>query len=83
VYSGGEFLGERLVDEALPCQAALATKGGGNDGHRKVRFTFGPRSGMPGVAVRLINDLKPDWGKTVGQLATDRIGDRHLKHPGV
>jgi hypothetical protein len=35
------------------------------------------------VAMRLINDLKPDRGKTVGQLAMDRIGDRHLNTPGL
>ena len=42
-----------------------------------MRFAAGPRALVPDVVMRLILDLEPGRGKTLGQLLADRVGDGH------
>src|SRR5271165_7200182 len=81
--AGRQFLGERLIDEALPRHPVVAGKGGGDDRQRKMRFAFRTRAGMPGVTMRLVDNVEPARRQSQGQLLTDRIGDGHISDPSM
>jgi len=58
VDAGGKLGGECFVDEALPRHPIQTGKRVGNDRHREMGFSFGPRTGMSRMPVRLVDDDK-------------------------
>src|SRR6516162_6195252 len=77
MYPGREFVGERLINKALPRHPALAFELGGDDRDGEMRLAFGPRPGMTGVTVRFIGYFEPNRSKPLSQLEADRIDDGH------
>jgi len=80
-----EFFGERLIDEALSGNPALAGKSGGDDSQGEVRLSLRAGARMPRVAMRLVDDLQSGRGEPVAQLLANGVGDalhREIKPQG-
>src|ERR1700730_17996326 len=72
-----EFLGQSLIDEALPRDPGLADKNGGDDSDREMCLTLRPGTCMSGVAMRLVFDLKPGRSEPGRQLPANGFGNAH------
>jgi hypothetical protein len=73
----GELLGQEAIYAALAGDAALPSERGRNDLDAEMRLAFGPRTGMAGVAVRLVMNDEVKRLKTGGELGADSCGDGH------
>jgi len=77
--AGGEFFGQCLIDQPLPCHSALAHKGFRHDCHREVRLTFWPGPFVARMTMGFIQDLESSGDEPLDQLPADGIGNKHLK----
>ncbi len=73
-----QFVSQSLVDEPLARYAALSDKGGGGERDGEMRLASRARPFMPDMEVRLVLDLETGRSEPLGQLAADRVGNRHL-----
>ena len=74
-----EFFGQRLIDQPLPRQPALAHKGGRHDCHGEVRLAPRPGTFVARMTMGFIQDLESSRDEPLNQLPTDRISDKHLR----
>jgi hypothetical protein len=77
VNRAGELLGQEAIDAALAGDAAFPSKSGRNDLDAEMRLTFGTRTDMAGVAVRLVMNDEPERLEAGGELGTDTLGNGH------
>jgi len=73
----GQFLGQNAIHRTLTRDPVLAGERGGDDGDAKMGFAAGTRAGMAGMAGRLVDDLEPDRGETLGQAGTQPVDRGH------
>src|SRR5438067_8215543 len=76
--AASQFVSQSLVDEPLARDAALSDKGGAGDHDGEMRLASRARPFMPDMKVRLVLDLEAGRSEPLGQLAADRVGNRHL-----
>ena len=58
VNATGEFFCERLVDQAMACDAGLSGEGLRYDMNFEMRLTAGTMGGMPLMQVRFVDDIQ-------------------------
>jgi hypothetical protein len=73
----GEFLRQEAVDPPLAGDTAFANERSGDDLDAEMGLPFGTRSGMAGVAVRLVLDDEPDRLEPGSKLGANALDDGH------
>ena len=79
VNGSSELLGQQAVNPALAGDAALALEGGCHDLDAEMRLALGSRTGVTGVAMRLVVDGEPKRVQLGGKLGSDSLGNGHGK----
>lgn len=72
-----QLLGEQRVDTPLASNTIFAGKNRGNHFDVEVAFSLGTRTGMAGMPVGLVADLKPRRLQTGGEFFSDTLGNAH------
>lgn len=73
----GELLGQEAIDSPLSSDAAFPGESGGDDLDAEMRLAFGPRPGMPSMAVRFVVNDEPERLETGGELGANAVGNGH------
>lgn len=71
----GDFLRQRAIDHPMLLDARFRAEGLGHDSDTKVAFSTGPRSGMAGVMMRLIDHFETGRREGRPQLRLDALAD--------
>ena len=73
--AGGEQIGERPVDEALPRDARQARKGGAFHLHAKMAFARSVVAEMAGVKMAFVHHIQRGGRERIGKARRDLVGD--------
>ena len=73
----GKFLRQNAINPPLPGDTAFTDESSGDDLDAEMCLPFGTRSGMAGMAVRLVLDDEPHRLEPGGKLGADALGNGH------
>ena len=77
MHALAQQIGQRGIDQTLPLDPRAAGERGRDDFDGEMGLTLGPRSGMSGVAMRVVNDRQALRREGLGEDAVDGFGDLH------
>ena len=67
MQTAGEFVLQGVVHEAMPVDARRPCEGVRSDSHAVVGLSAGRGAGVPGMARRIVDDLKGAWRENRAQ----------------